>query len=121
RVHFRSPGDARRLGLDTVYQDVAVAASLDVAANILLGREVRRGGAIDFLTRVLDTRGVRREPVRDVAALHVGVPWHPPPVGTRHTHTVPEAVPAMPRAPLAELERLPDPHADDEPTPRSEP
>ena len=42
-------------------------------------------------------------------------------VVTPHTHTMPEAVAIMTGATLAELERLPDPHADDDPNPRSEP
>ena len=41
-VHFRSPLDARRAGIETVYQELAVAPALDIAANIFLGRELRR-------------------------------------------------------------------------------
>jgi fructose transport system ATP-binding protein len=33
-VHFRSPLDARRLGIETVYQDLAVAPALDIATNL---------------------------------------------------------------------------------------
>src|SRR5580765_2051887 len=44
RVRFRSPLDARRVGIETVYQELAVAPALDIAANIFLGRELRRGG-----------------------------------------------------------------------------
>src|SRR6185437_3206607 len=36
-AHFRSPGDARKLGIETVYQDLAVAPALDIATNIFLG------------------------------------------------------------------------------------
>ncbi len=42
RVRFRTPGDARSVGIETVYQDLAVAPSLDIASNIFLGREARR-------------------------------------------------------------------------------
>ena len=73
RVHFRSPGDARRLGIETVYQDLAVAPSLDIAANIYLGRELRRPGALGFLLRLLDKRGMRREAERQFAELEIGV------------------------------------------------
>ena len=41
-VHFRSPMDARRQGIETVYQDLAVAPALDIAENLFLGRELRR-------------------------------------------------------------------------------
>jgi len=42
-VSFRSPLDAHRLGIETVYQDLALAPHLDAAANAFLGRELRRG------------------------------------------------------------------------------
>ena len=42
-VTFRSPLDAHRLGIETVYQDLALAPHLDAAANVFLGREIRRG------------------------------------------------------------------------------
>jgi simple sugar transport system ATP-binding protein len=42
-VSFHSPLDAHRLGIETVYQDLALAPHLDAAANVFLGREVRRG------------------------------------------------------------------------------
>src|SRR3954454_9813756 len=38
-VHFRSPLDARQHGIETVYQDLAVAPALDIAENLFLGRE----------------------------------------------------------------------------------
>ena len=33
--------DARRVGIETIYQDLALANNLDVGANIFLGREVK--------------------------------------------------------------------------------
>ena len=44
-VHFRSPLDAHRAGIETVYQDLALAPHLDAAANAFLGRELRRSEA----------------------------------------------------------------------------
>jgi D-xylose transport system ATP-binding protein len=38
-VTIRSPDDATRLGIATVYQDLALADNLDVVANLFLGRE----------------------------------------------------------------------------------
>jgi ABC-type sugar transport system ATPase subunit len=52
RVQFTSPMDARRAGIETIYQDLALANNLDVGANIFLGREVKRrrlGGLIQTL------------------------------------------------------------------------
>ena len=40
-VHFRNPLDARKRGIETVYQDLAVAPALDSATNLFLGRELR--------------------------------------------------------------------------------
>jgi fructose transport system ATP-binding protein len=73
RVHFRSPGDARRAGIETVYQDLAVAPSLDIATNIFLGRERRRRGPLGFVLRLLDKPAMRRESRQHFAELRIGV------------------------------------------------
>ncbi len=41
RLEVASPIDARRQGIETIYQDLALANNLDVPANIFLGREIR--------------------------------------------------------------------------------
>lgn len=41
-VHFRNPLDARRAGIETVYQDLAVAPAMTIYENLFLGRELRR-------------------------------------------------------------------------------
>ena len=38
-VHIRTPGDAAALGIETVYQDLALADNLDIVQNMFLGRE----------------------------------------------------------------------------------
>jgi D-xylose transport system ATP-binding protein len=38
-VKIHSPSDATRLGIETVYQDLALSDNLDVVANMFLGRE----------------------------------------------------------------------------------
>lgn len=45
-VALSSPAVARDLGVATVFQDLAVADNLDVAANLFLGREQRRRGSV---------------------------------------------------------------------------
>ncbi|HWG00541.1 MAG TPA: ATP-binding cassette domain-containing protein [Trebonia sp.] len=40
QVTMNSPLDARRHGIETVYQDLALAPDLDAAANLHLGREI---------------------------------------------------------------------------------
>ena len=54
-VQFRSPLDARRLGIETVFQDLALAPALDIASNVFLGREVRFKRPLGWL-RLLDKR-----------------------------------------------------------------
>ncbi|QUH04646.1 sugar ABC transporter ATP-binding protein [Saccharopolyspora erythraea] len=48
-VALDSPGAARSHGIETAYQDLAVAPDLDPAANLFLGREIRRGGLLGKL------------------------------------------------------------------------
>jgi simple sugar transport system ATP-binding protein len=48
-VTLHSPLDARAMGIETVYQDLALAAELDAAANMFLGREVMRPGVLGKL------------------------------------------------------------------------
>jgi fructose transport system ATP-binding protein len=72
-VHFRSPRDARKAGIETVYQDLAVAPALDIASNIFLGREVRRRGPQGGVLRMLNKRAMRREATRHFAELRIGI------------------------------------------------
>ncbi len=41
-VHFSRPVDARAVGIEVVYQDLALADNLTAAANVFLGRELHR-------------------------------------------------------------------------------
>jgi fructose transport system ATP-binding protein len=74
RTHFRSPSDARRAGIETVYQDLAVAPALDIAANIFLGREQRRRGPLGGALRMLDKPAMRRESARHLSELKISIP-----------------------------------------------
>jgi simple sugar transport system ATP-binding protein len=42
-VNFHRPIEARQHGIEIVYQDLALCNNLTAAANVFLGREVRRG------------------------------------------------------------------------------
>ena len=46
-VHIRSSRDAAALGIETVYQDLALADNLDIVQNMFLGRELLRRGLLD--------------------------------------------------------------------------
>jgi simple sugar transport system ATP-binding protein len=54
-VHFNKPLDARRQGIEIVYQDLALCNNLTAAANVFLGREAKRG--FGFL-KLLDYRAM---------------------------------------------------------------
>jgi fructose transport system ATP-binding protein len=60
-VHFRSPHDAQQAGIETVYQDLAMAPALDIATNLFLGRELKRKGPLGSVLRMIDTKEMRRQ------------------------------------------------------------
>ena len=60
-VHFKRPQDAHAAGIETVYQNLAVSPALDVAANLFLGREVRKKGILGSVFRVVDQKGMRQK------------------------------------------------------------
>ncbi|MGH6904422.1 MAG: ATP-binding cassette domain-containing protein [Geminicoccaceae bacterium] len=60
-VHFRSPLEARAAGIETVYQDLALAPALSIADNLFLGRERRTPGMVGALFRLLDRAGMQKE------------------------------------------------------------
>jgi fructose transport system ATP-binding protein len=72
-VHFRSPIDARRAGIETVYQDLAVAPAMTIAENLFLGREVRRTSVLGRLLRMLDKQKMLAESVARMQELKVGI------------------------------------------------
>ncbi|WP_433415725.1 ATP-binding cassette domain-containing protein [Microtetraspora malaysiensis] len=55
-VHVGNPHDAQRLGISTVYQDLALCENLDVVANLFLGSERRR---LSFLNHIQMERSAR--------------------------------------------------------------
>jgi ABC-type sugar transport system ATPase subunit len=81
-VSFSSPLDARAAGIEMIYQDLALCPDLDVAANVFLGRELRRRfGPFSILdrrgmraeaTRALSELGAQIVPTREVGALSGG-------------------------------------------------
>ena len=49
KVRIENPMDSRRLGIETIYQNLTLVNTLDIPSNIFLGREIRHGG---FLGRL---------------------------------------------------------------------
>jgi len=63
-VHIRTPNDAAALGIETVYQDLALADNLDIVQNMFLGRERRKWV-------LLDEDSMERAAGETLAGLHV--------------------------------------------------
>ncbi len=57
---FETAQDARRAGVETVFQTLALVPGLDIAENIFLGREVIGSDPISRATRAMDTTAMRR-------------------------------------------------------------
>src|ERR1700757_1986396 len=73
-VHFSSPMDPRKRGIETVYQDLAVAPALDIATNLFLGREVRCQGILGSWFRLLDKRKMKSEAQKEMTELKFRLP-----------------------------------------------
>jgi fructose transport system ATP-binding protein len=81
-VSFKSPLEARRAGIETVYQDLAVAPALDIATNLFLGREKRRAGPLGSVFRMIDHKGMKEEADKQMKALQIGIRSMSQPVET---------------------------------------
>ena len=58
-VTIDNPRDAKALGIETIYQTLALAENIDAAGNMFLGRELRtRWGTLDDAAMESETRGV---------------------------------------------------------------
>jgi simple sugar transport system ATP-binding protein len=71
-VHFVSPHDSRMIGIEMVYQDLALAGNLTVDGNIFLGREMTRS-YLGGLIKLLDHKGMAREAVRLLERLRIDI------------------------------------------------
>jgi fructose transport system ATP-binding protein len=72
-IHFKSPMDARRVGIETVYQDLAVAPAMTIAENLFLGRELRRPGVLGSVLRMLDKKKMLEISIARMNDLKVGI------------------------------------------------
>jgi simple sugar transport system ATP-binding protein len=72
-VHFSTPLEARDAGIETVYQDLALASTLDASENVFLGREVAERG---FLGRLgfIDRAAMRRRTAEQLSAFGITLP-----------------------------------------------
>jgi len=75
--HFATPAQAQDAGIATVYQEVNLCANLSVAENVLLGREPRRFGCIDW-------RATRRQAREYLTQLNLDID----PASTLGSHSI---------------------------------
>jgi fructose transport system ATP-binding protein len=59
-VHFRSPQDGRKAGIETVYQNLALSPALSIADNMFLGREIKKRGPLGSLFRLVDRSAMQK-------------------------------------------------------------
>lgn len=72
-VRFSRPIEARKAGIETIYQDLALAGNLNVSANIFLGREIKKrylGGSI----QTLDEANMLDESQKILNTLEIRIP-----------------------------------------------
>jgi fructose transport system ATP-binding protein len=73
KVAFKSPIDARRHGIETVYQDLAVAPAMTIAENLFLGREIRRPGIAGSFFRLIDKKAMLTQAAQYMQELKIGI------------------------------------------------
>jgi ribose transport system ATP-binding protein len=69
-VALHAPADAGRLGIAIIHQELELIDTLDVAANVFLGREPHRGGPL----RLLDRRRMETDTERQLARIGAEIP-----------------------------------------------
>ncbi len=70
-VVIDSPATAKRMGIETVYQDLSICPNMDVVANFFIGRELYRNV---FGLKVLRERAMREETERTLSNIGTQIP-----------------------------------------------
>ncbi len=69
-----TPHAARAAGIETVFQNLMLVPTLDIAQNVFLGRELYGGGPVGRLLRNVNNRRMRREVEEAFASLGLNLP-----------------------------------------------
>ena len=72
-VKFHGPSDARKQGIETVYQDLAVAPAMSIAENLFLGREIKKTGFLGSVFGLLDKKKMLNEAIAHMKDLQIGI------------------------------------------------
>ncbi|MGB4593465.1 MAG: ATP-binding cassette domain-containing protein [Coriobacteriia bacterium] len=96
-MSYSTPRQAQQMGIEMVYQDLALCDDIDVAGNIFLGREPRRAGGI-----ALDKKRMHADARRLLDSLKIRIPYTDLPVrnlsgGQRQAVAIARAVNFEPR------------------------
>jgi len=71
-VEFRFPRDSRKLGIEMIYQDLAVADNMDIVENIFLGVELERP-TLGGLIKVIDRKRMERESWETLEKIRINI------------------------------------------------
>jgi fructose transport system ATP-binding protein len=72
-VTFRAPIDARQQGIETVYQELAVAPAMTITENLFLGREIHRPGLLGSLLRLIDKKKMNAVAISQLSGLQIEI------------------------------------------------
>lgn len=81
-VQLSSPQRARECGVETVYQDLALADTLTAAKNVCLGREIMRKGMLGWFFHMYDEQAMHRVAIETLTQLGARLPAPNVPVGS---------------------------------------
>ena len=73
KVSFGGPRDARDMGIETIYQDLALAENMDVGSNIFLGREIKKP-FLGNMVSTLDRKKMLEEAAKILKRLDIRIP-----------------------------------------------
>jgi len=73
KVRIETPADAKRFHIETIYQDLALMDDLELAPNIFIGREIKRGGVGRWIGFLNNAR-MAEETVQILRKLNIEVP-----------------------------------------------
>jgi len=71
KIILKSPSDARKLGIETVYQDLSICNNLDSVANLYIGREIYKN---ILGLRVLKIREMKAKAMRTLGSVGINIP-----------------------------------------------
>ena len=74
KVNIRKPSDAKRMGIETVYQDLALVDDLDIPANIFLSREETYFGKLGKTIGLLNCKKMAKDSSKLLYELNIDIP-----------------------------------------------